>query len=140
MGFTRKLAARARNNPEISSLACWLEGPYGGIPHALEKKCNDVILVAGGGGVIACLPWIERLAIRRAAGVEKRTIAVKFVWIVRRREHSSWVSESGEEVRNAMSDVGGFVRSLFYVTSGIDHTENSQEDIEAGGMTTIAHD
>ena len=50
------------------------------------------------------------------------------------------MSESGEEVRNAMSDVGGFVRSLFYVTSGIDHTKNSQKDIEAGGMTTIAHD
>ena len=39
-----------------------------------------------------------------------------------------------------MSDVGGFVRSLFGVTSCIDHTETSQEDIEARGMTTIAHD
>ena len=39
-----------------------------------------------------------------------------------------------------MSNVGGFVRSLFYVTSGIDRTENSQEDIEVGGMTPIAHD
>jgi len=92
-GLTRKLAAYGRLTPEATSRA-WVEGPYGGIPYAVENVFNCMILVSGGGGVTACLPRLEHLVHKRANGQDMRTRAVKFMWVVRYVEHLSWIEES----------------------------------------------
>ena len=136
-GFTKKLAAYGHNHPKASPSA-WLEGPYGGIPYAVENTFDRIILVAGGGGVTACLPWLEHLAMKRAARLEMRTMAVRFIWAVRRVEHLGWAGESVSGAENAVGDDSGFWKTLFYVTGDTNSSARCQEDVEVGRVGAVS--
>lgn len=119
-GLTRKLAAYGRLTPEATSRA-WVEGPYGGIPYAVENVFDCMILVSGGGSVTACLPWLEHLAHKHANGQDMRTRAVKFVWVARYTEHLSWIEENLRALEGLASGKGGvLLEKRLFVTN---HTQ-----------------
>ena len=115
-GFTRKLAAYATRFPEASS-EVWVEGPYGGLSYRVENVYDSVVLVAGGGGVTACLPWVEHLVSMRKCREEMRVRSVSLVWIVREAAHLSWVAERLHELEDVVGGGGEFLEVRLFVTS-----------------------
>lgn len=137
-GFTKALAAHAQSHWKAPSIAI-LEGPYGGILYMIENTFDRIVLVAGGGGVTACLPWMEHLAMKRAAGIRMRVASVKFVWAVRRVEHLKWIEESMEEVHKVMGEDLNFIEKFFHVTKDADYfSKSSQIDLEKGNHNTLS--
>ena len=137
-GFTKKLAARAQSELNTVGMGCWLEGPYGGIPYAVENMVDRIVLVAGGGGVTACLPLLEHLTRKAAAGLEMRTTSVRFVWIVRRPEHLGWADGSVEEAKHVIDQEDGFLETIFYVTGDTTGHEVLQSDLEIGSRGAVS--
>ena len=135
-GFTERLAQDARCGSNGLSSA-WLEGPYGGIPYRVENEFTQIVLVAGGSGLTACLPWIEYLAMKKATGSTMRTKSVGFVWAVRHAKHLTWASTSLRKTVSALGDESEFLKTLFYVTDDTRGSASPQEDLEAGKVGVI---
>ena len=93
-GFTKKLSTWCTNNPEKALLA-WVDGPYGGINRNIESQYDTIILIAGGSGITACLPWIKLVAQARDSHVTR----VVLRWAVKDRSHLTWADENIREVR-----------------------------------------
>ena len=117
-GFTRRLSSYASdaNDPDVT-LRTFIDGPYGGISRKIENVYNSIILVAGGGGITASIAWL--LYLTKCMGEEeKRPVAVKqlkLVWVVRKKEHLSWVKEE-LEVAVKMAPTGA-VSLEFHITN-----------------------
>ena len=92
-GFTQRLHKHLRSMPD-TALEGWLEGPYGGHAHDLGIHYNNVLLVAGGTGVSACLPWLENLVRRMRSNVWLRTTHVRLVWSVRQISAVEWIGDA----------------------------------------------
>ena len=93
-GFTRKLSKSVeKDTMELSSTStkAWLDGPYGGCPLHLEHMYNNIICVAGGGGISSLLPWISHLAEMMSRGA-CLTTQVHLIWIVRQRACLDWAA------------------------------------------------
>ena len=94
-GFTRSLSHYLQEKPD-SQLQAWIDGPYGGVSQVVEKSFDTVVLVAGGSGISACLPWLEHLLSRiqcdKHSGRSKIS-HLKLVWAVREQAHLDWVIE-----------------------------------------------
>lgn len=112
-GFTRRLASFAGANVDISE-AVWLEGPYGGISRNIARRCDLLILIAGGSGITACLSWLLHCTRAMAAG-EASLQRVKLVWIVREREHLAWITGELETARAAING-DERLELIFYIT------------------------
>jgi ferredoxin-NADP reductase len=98
-GVTRKLFAhvRATQDGDFSTV---VDGPYGSHHRQYEKVADEVILVAGGNGITALLPWL--LHLRRAMdGSACKTKTVKLIWAIRRSEHMDWIKD---DLLRAFSD------------------------------------
>ena len=117
-GFTRKLTAYASQFAEASAKV-WIEGPYGGLPYAVENAYDTIILVSGGGGVTACLPWLQHLTSKRNRNLDIRTTAVKFVWVVRAAEHLNWIADSLDELKRMVDERSGFLETQLFVTNHV---------------------
>ncbi len=88
-GFTRRLLHYTDQHPD-ALLSAVIEGPYGTALPRLENRYEDVILVAGGAGITAMLPWLLHIAERmRAGGCATRR--VRLVWITRSKGDVSWI-------------------------------------------------
>ena len=87
-GFTRRLASYCQLHPD-QQLSAWVDGPYGGVGRRLELLYDELILIAGGSGITACLPWLEQ-AVRVK---EARVCRVVLLWSVTSEEHLSWIQE-----------------------------------------------
>ena len=94
--------------------AVWLEGPYGGITRDVVRRCDSLILIAGGSGITACLPWLLRCTQAMAAnqGALRR---VKLIWIVREKAHTEWIVEELNTAKNAING-DEKLELTFYVT------------------------
>ncbi|KAL8828436.1 MAG: hypothetical protein Q9191_002594, partial [Dirinaria sp. TL-2023a] len=137
-GFTKALAAHAQSQSRTPSTAV-LEGPFGGIPYKIENTFDRIVLVAGGGGVTACLPWMEHLAMKRSAGTGMRVTSVKLVWAVRRAEHLKWIEESIDEVHKVLGEDFDFVENFFHVTrEATSFSKPSQNDLEKGNHNAVS--
>ena len=112
-GFTCKLASFARVNVDTNE-AVWLEGPYGGITRDIVRRCDCLVLIAGGSGITACLPWLLHCTQAMAAnqGALRR---VKLIWIVREQAHTEWIVEELDTAKNAING-DERLELTFYVT------------------------
>jgi predicted ferric reductase len=93
-GFTKKLSKLFRNTPE-KPLFAWVDGPYGGVSRLFESQYDTLVLIAGGSGITACLPWIKCLVQAK----ESRVTRVALRWAVKERSHLAWAEEALKEVR-----------------------------------------
>ncbi|KAL8946958.1 MAG: hypothetical protein Q9222_006715 [Ikaeria aurantiellina] len=138
-GFTKNLATAVESHAEKSAIA-WLEGPYGGIPYMIENAFDSLVLVAGGAGVTACLPWLEHLTAKRAANAAIRISTIKFIWVVRRAEHLSWASGAIDAARYITGDDTAFLEACFYISGDRDSDGDTQTDVEMGTINTALHE
>ena len=71
-----------------------IDGPYGGLEQhrAMHRLYDHVILVAGGGGISAMLPWLTSLS-RQIADLDEpcRVQRVDLIWCVRHASARAWV-------------------------------------------------
>ena len=121
-GFTRKVAAYCASYPGTLASA-WIDGPYGGIGRPVERLYDTLILVAGGTGITACLPWLTHMMNqnRADAGNCVRIRRIVLVWTMRDAEHFTWVAPALERatiVGNSKVEV----QMKFYVTNSADST------------------
>jgi predicted ferric reductase len=93
-GFTKKLSNSSRSTPE-NPLFAWVDGPYGGISRHIESQYDTLVLIAGGSGITACLPWIKYIV----EAQESRATRVALRWAVKDKSHLGWAEEFLEEVR-----------------------------------------
>ncbi|KAL8728683.1 MAG: hypothetical protein Q9166_005247 [cf. Caloplaca sp. 2 TL-2023] len=119
-----------RNHPKETEEApsALLEGPYGGIPYKSEDTFDRIILVAGGGGATACLPWLDYLTYKRS---DIRVTSVRFLWVVQRREHLDWVAD-GLEAINKSHVNDGSIEKHYYVTGDASESKRLKEVRERG--------
>lgn len=96
-GFTRRLRHHAESRPD-PHLEAWLEGPYGGHHRDVTTEYDNMILVAGGGGISAVLPWLEDFVYKIEAGCRMKTRTVRLVWSIKHRESVAWISEALEHL------------------------------------------
>lgn len=149
-GFTKRLASRAdadaatfqkplrtSPSPSLSSttspgdrsptitplprLRTLIDGPYGGYTAPLHRTVDSVLLVAGGTGITAALPWALNLGAHMGErGDGSRVRSVRLVWIVRAAGCVAWVRRelvgAVHAVRAAGS--GGQLVVDVYVTGG----------------------
>jgi len=99
-GFTRRLHALATRDPE-GHISAIVDGPYGSSLRKLEFLCEDVVLVAGGGGVTAVLPWLLHLSRcmsddEGGGGGERMCVTrrVRVLWMVRKESSIRWAAEA----------------------------------------------
>jgi len=74
-----------------------LDGPYGGLSNRPERQFDKVILVAGGGGISAMLPWLSHFLPILRAGSDRLT-QVHLVWCIRHESAIEWATEQLQEV------------------------------------------
>lgn len=79
-----------------SSLSVLIDGPYGGISssHKLHQRYDQAVLVCGGGGVSAMLPWITHFA-KMLENTEEpcRLSRLTLIWCIQHASAQSWVSD-----------------------------------------------
>jgi predicted ferric reductase len=118
-GFTRKLANYVASRTDILASA-WVDAPYGGVGRPIEQLYDQLILVAGGSGITACLPWLQHV-VNRSCTVGKTDVRLKRVvlhWIVRDEEHFAWIENEVRDISLAANRGNSTVDTKFYVTSG----------------------
>ena len=110
-GFTRRLLSKVLSTPDLQ-LSVLVDGPYGSKMRPLENIYDDVILLAGGGGITAILPWALHLASRLRARCVTRHVRV--AWIIKHGDAFEWAAA---ELRDAISCAPhGAVSVEIYVT------------------------
>ena len=114
-GFTRRLRSHLAALPD-SRLEAWVEGPYGGHHRDLGSAFDDVILVAGGGGISAILPWLEYFVFAMRSKRRLMTARVKLVWSIRHREAILWIIDGLE--RLDLKSLSSKVQVVVHVTGG----------------------
>lgn len=107
-GITRKLAKYAG-----SSVKAYIDGPYGHY-EPLEKKYENVVLVAGGSGITAMLPHLSYLA-KRLGRRECVTEEVRLIWAIKTKNALKWVEEELQEVLDIAPK--GTLHIEYFVTS-----------------------
>lgn len=100
------------------SLQVKIDGPYGGLEEhrAMHKLYDHMILVAGGGGISAMLPWVISLS-RQIAEVEEpcRVQKVNLIWCIRHATAKAWVDE---ELQKSLRRAGPRLEIDIHVTDG----------------------
>ncbi|KAL9624930.1 MAG: hypothetical protein Q9160_000977 [Pyrenula sp. 1 TL-2023] len=92
-GFTRRLRNYV-DEESSTQLEAWLEGPYGGHREDITIGFDDVILVAGGGGISAMLPWLEHFAAKLRAGKRMQASSLRLYWSVKNQSAVSWIADT----------------------------------------------
>lgn len=111
-GFTKKVANYCAAQPD-REVSAWIEGPYGGVHRPIERLYDTIILVAGGTGITACLPWLEYIT-SKAEKIRCRHLVL--IWVMKEQNHVKWVEPMLEMVfTRSRSPV--LVRTRFFVTS-----------------------
>ncbi|PVH82906.1 hypothetical protein DL98DRAFT_652887 [Cadophora sp. DSE1049] len=124
-GFTKKLANYYASHPN-QEVQAWIEGPYGGICRPIERVYDTLILVAGGTGITACLPWLEYVT-SKAENI--RCLDVVLIWVMREREHAAWAEPTLEMVATR-TRTPVLVKTRFFVTSAPAIVEAPEADEE----------
>ncbi|KAK7523955.1 ferric reductase NAD binding domain-containing protein [Phyllosticta citriasiana] len=133
-GFTRRLAARCEmtgGSPAMLNTTVCVDGPYGGLPYPrLEHRFDALLLVAGGSGVSACLPWLLHTA---ALTHRVRLCNVTLVWVFRGPLSFDWVAKELQQAVHAAGPVTVKVRlhvtgdADFFGGSGAQHASKEKE-------------
>lgn len=132
-GFTRRLLRKITSTPDMQVSAI-VDGPYGTAHRHLEKVYDNVILVAGGGGVTAILPWMLYLVSRIQGQDGCITRRVHIVWMVRRASAIRWTSS---ELQKALTSArNDSLKIEVYVTDEGQEAPGPKMDVVAGVRTT----
>ena len=121
-GFTRKLAGCCASNPEAFA-STWIDGPYGGLNRPIERIYDTLILIAGGTGISACLPWLLHVVAQAKSvkGSQPRTNRIVLVWAMKEASHATWAKDAlGRLDTENRHDLAVQIR--FYITSRSDTT------------------
>ncbi|OKL63183.1 hypothetical protein UA08_01378 [Talaromyces atroroseus] len=102
------------NSPPVKSYVTLIDGPYGG-SHSDFACFDTLILIAGSTGVTFALSNL--LAIAHLAATEKIPLRiVRFIWVVKKHNWISWVSEELKTSFNLLHDAGIEVCIEVYAT------------------------
>ena len=124
-GFTQKLSSFGATNTDIS-LRAFVDGPYGGLSRKLENAFDNIILVAGGGGITASISWLLHLASCMNSG-NVTVSQVRLIWVVRKEVHLQWIQE---ELNRIVATAPANTISLeFYVTDDVEEKANGQKEM-----------
>jgi predicted ferric reductase len=133
-GFTQKLAAHVNakaGKEDGVTTTVWVDGPYGGIHRPLLTRYDSLILVAGGTGITACLPWLLH-AVAQARAESPRLKRVVLVWAMRSADALSWLADEFDSVAGKESGID--VALKFHVTGSSASIASSQ--VSAGVVDT----
>lgn len=111
-GLTDRLLQHARRSgdvietqrPSPSSMGVFIDGPYGGInsSRSLHQRYDQAVLVCGGGGISAMLPWILHFAKLLEATEEAcRLNRLTLVWCIQHASAQAWVADALEHAAAA---------------------------------------
>lgn len=98
-GFTRRLHDYLSKHAD-SQLTAMLDGPYGSYHADNMTRYDTLVLVAGGGGISAILPWVEEFALR-CRSKSKSSMRVKTVrvyWSIRHGNAVGWIRDALEKL------------------------------------------
>ena len=96
-GITRRLADYTRTNADggLAFVNVLLDGPFGGINRPLESLYDTLVLVAGGSGVTAIMPWLAHIAFLWGVSEHKcRTKRIELIWALRDIARAVWIEET----------------------------------------------
>ncbi|KAG4441164.1 hypothetical protein IFR05_003385 [Cadophora sp. M221] len=101
------------NSQQDREISAWIEGPYGGVGRPIERLYDTIILVAGGTGITACLPWLEYVT---SKAEDIRCQRLVLIWVMKEQDHVKWAEPTLEMVATrTRSPV--LVQTRFFVTS-----------------------
>jgi predicted ferric reductase len=126
-GFTKRLSPYLQNNLDVD-VRVWVDGPYGGIDRKLEVSFDNIILIAGGGGITACLPWLEHLANAIQSSSPSKIPHVKLVWAVRKKSHMKWIIAELDSLEKSVPK--HMLEICIHVTDQDSEGTESRSDIE----------
>lgn len=126
-GFTKKLLSFVKANPDAEA-GVVMDGPYGGVPRAIESF-NTVVLIAGGSGITAVMGLLLQLAGKmKRDDVKLCTEKIKVVWAVRDQESHGWFRQ---EIMDAIEGLPeNAVECRFHVTGDLTQEGPSLEATE----------
>ena len=112
-----------------------IDGPYGGLEQhrAMHRLYDHVILVAGGGGISAMIPWLVSLS-RQIADIDEpcRVQRVDLIWCIRHASARAWVED---ELQECLRLAGHCVHVDVYVTDGkpgdVSSSESASEQVSS---------
>jgi NAD(P)H-flavin reductase len=128
-----------------------IDGPYGGLEQhrAMHRLYDHVVLVAGGGGISAMLPWLVSLS-RQIAGLDEpcRVQRVDLIWCIRHANARAWIED---ELQDCLRLAGHCVHVDVYVTDGepgdasssrfvSEHVGSDDERPKEMGIIVAAHE
>ncbi|KAF2473682.1 uncharacterized protein BDR25DRAFT_217251 [Lindgomyces ingoldianus] len=114
-GLTKALAVSTEKSDQALDRAYTIhvDGPYGGLIADLSSRYDQLIFVAGGGGISACLPLMLQAAIKISQGTAS-TNSIHLIWMVREEMHTEWARE---ELKTVISLTEGKLCEFnFFVT------------------------
>ena len=104
-----------------------LDGPHGGMIENIPRLYDSIILVAGGSGISACLPWIAQAARCIETG-SSMARSVRLIWMVRQPDHLRWVQE---ELAAVVEGSSTWLHTDFYITDADSSSVSSRAQHEA---------
>lgn len=147
-GFTRRLLEHVRASPSKPvddrrgsvqahgqcQMEVTIDGPYGGMSgwQSLHQRFDQVVMIAGGSGISAVLPWMLHFASVMNTESSCRTSSMHLVWCVQHVSAILWIPEE-----LALAAKYGVEVSIF-VTQ--ERSAASSNGILAGGSTEAAKD
>ena len=126
--FTRSLLDLADSKNDAQTVTV-LDGPYGGYRYEIGRTYHGLILVAGGAGIAACIPWLQHIVRQSSKDVERANILrqITFIWMVRRMEHTAW--QSSEILQVLCKAAGILIEIKVHVTQEEDSPSENYKDI-----------
>ena len=131
--FTDSLLLLANSRPP-AELTAMLDGPYGGYRYNLERAFDQLILISGGGGITACIPWLQHAAKLATEGIESAMLLrhIVVVWMVRREEHLAWADS---EILQALAGSGALsIRIQIHVTAETKADQRGREQTSTSSI------
>lgn len=96
-GFTRRLHHFLSKNTDVQLEAC-VDGPYGTYQSDVLTNYDSLILIAGGGGISAILPWIQEYTNSKSKGIPLQVSSVQIYWSIRHSEALIWIENVLKEL------------------------------------------
>jgi ferric-chelate reductase len=132
-GFTNTLLGRALPSDTLKSesvisdtFIALVDGPYGG-SHSDFAAFDTTVLIAGSTGVTFTLPILLDIA-HRATTQKLPVRNLIFVWVIKRRACTEWITEELRGAFEKLHGVGIEVQVLIYVTCDESFTETSIDE------------
>lgn len=133
-GLTARLGTMSKSQTMTGMhnyISTIVEGPYGTIIRpGIERRYDNMILVAGGGGISAVLPWMEHIAQLLASkeSFDKCiTKKVYLLWIVRGLSALEWAQQELKDIKT-LHDQGFYIH--IWVTGQKDHHQHDSSQTD----------